>query len=116
MAKYVGQHARDRVKARLLKEKGNRQQLHVGECPIIDGGTRRVGDQVVTRPLRRVHEFTLILRDLLLHASTQQALRVGCVARVHQLVDPSKEPSRLLDEQPHDVYEMVVGERRANSV
>ena len=52
MARYVGQHARDRVEARLLKEKGNRQQLHVGECPIIDGGTRRVGDQVVTRALR----------------------------------------------------------------
>ena len=67
MAKYVGQHARDRVEARLLKEKGDRQQLHVGEWPIIDGGTRRVADQVVTRalatrsyPVGSVHNFFLV--------------------------------------------------------
>src|SRR5215472_1569775 len=108
MPEDIGQHPGDSVETRHIEEKRNREQLHVGELAIIDARAGQVADQVVAWfCAARVDELAQVLRNLLLSPEAKRTVRVGRVARVHQLINPSQELARLLDRQTHDLHEDV---------
>src|SRR6516165_3166522 len=108
MPEDIGQHAGDSVETRHVEEKRNRQQLHVRELAIIDGRAGQVADQVVAWFLApRVDQLSQVPRNLLLSPEAKRTVRVGRVAGVHQLINPSQELARLLDGQTHDLHEDV---------